>query len=78
MLDTYLQIEIPNEKIRLHCPIASQTWLKHLLLVLGSNSKLIEIPFEEQKEMRTAQIHEIIFYVISQALSVPYDNNDKL
>ena len=52
--------EIPNEKIRLHCPIASQTWLKHLLLVLGSNSKLIEIPFEEGESMKSKTAKDLL------------------
>jgi proteasome accessory factor C len=52
--------EISGEKLRLFCPVASEAWLKHLLMVLGINAQLVEIPAEIEDNVRSKAAKEIL------------------
>jgi len=52
--------KISDEKIRLSCPIASEVWFRHLLMVLGAEADLIEIPAEIESDFRSKGAKEIL------------------
>jgi len=52
--------EISDEKLRLFCPVASEEWLKHLLMVLGVDAQLVEIPAEIEDNVRSKAAKEIL------------------
>jgi len=52
--------EIPGEKVRLICPVASEVWLKHLLMVLGMNAEIQEVPEGIEGNVRAETAREIL------------------
>ena len=52
--------EISDEKVKLLCPVASEVWLKHLLMVLGINAEIQELPEEIDGNIRSKMAKEIL------------------
>ena len=63
LIDTFPNIEIEeisDEKVKLLCPVASEVWLKHLLMVLGINAEIQELPEEIDGNIRSKMAKEIL------------------
>jgi len=52
--------EISGEKVRLICPVASEVWLKHLLMVLGINAEIQELPEGTDRNIRSETAKELL------------------
>ncbi len=52
--------EIPGEKVRLVCPVASESWFKHLLVVLGENAEIQKVPEGIDGNIRSEAANEIL------------------
>lgn len=52
--------EIPGEKVRLVCPVASEAWFKHLLVVLGENAEIQKVPEGIDGNIRSEAANEIL------------------
>ena len=63
LIDAFPNIEIEeisDEKVRLVCPVASEVWLKHLLMVLGVNAEIKEVPDVIDGNIRSETAKEIL------------------
>tara|TARA_B100000929_G_scaffold52722_2_gene38659 strand:- start:214 stop:1179 length:966 start_codon:yes stop_codon:yes gene_type:complete len=52
--------EISDEKLKLSCPVASEVWFKHLLIVLGVNAEIQEVPKGIPENVRSEAVEEIL------------------
>ena len=63
LLDGFPNIEveeISDEKLKLSCPVASEVWFKHLLMVLGINAEIQEVPDGIKENIRSEAAGEIL------------------
>jgi len=63
LLDGFPNIEveeIPDEKLKLSCPVASEAWFKHLLMVLGINAEIQEVPDGIKENIRSETAGQIL------------------
>ena len=63
LIDSFPNIEIEEisgEKMRLLCPVASEVWFKHLLMVLGVSAEIQEVPEGIDGNIRSKTAKEIL------------------
>ena len=63
LLDGFPNIEveeISDKKLRLSCPVASEVWFKHLLMILGVNAEIQEVPEGIKESVRSETAEEIL------------------
>jgi len=63
LLDGFPNIEveqISDAKLKLSCPVASEVWFKHLLMVLGINAEIQEVPDDIKGSIRSEAAEEIL------------------
>ena len=63
LIDGFPNVEfekISDEKIRLTCPVASIVWFKQLLMTLGAEAELLEVPKGLESNFRSKAAEEIL------------------